>query len=338
MARANSPKRGFTLVELLVVIAIIGILVALLLPAVQAAREAARRMQCSNNLKQLGLAFHNYHDVYKVLPYGSAWWGLNGTFGTNRGWCWNAMILPFIEQSAIHSKINFSDYVPTLVHQQQVLRIPIPGAKCPSDTIPLVRPYGQVGQALYVEEVASSSYVGSIGPLGIVDPGNAPGTNATAIQQHDKGIFGYEYCRVSFGEIVDGLSNTIMVGEITFRLACTPAQAGGRDWNGIWYGSWFAGTASPNGNNSLSFMRYAVQPINISRKAAVAPQRQGFHSNHPGGAQFLFCDGGVRFLSETIEHTATATAQFYAMNPPGATMGLYQRLHCRNCGLVRGDY
>ena len=129
----SNRRPAFTLVELLVVIAIIGILVALLLPAVQAAREAARRMQCSNNLKQLGLAFHNYHDVFKVLPYGSAWWGPSGRFGDNRGWCWNAMILPFIEQSAVHAKINFSDYVPTLVHQQQVLRNPIPVAKCPFD-------------------------------------------------------------------------------------------------------------------------------------------------------------------------------------------------------------
>src|SRR5689334_23830369 len=95
--------RGFTLVELLVVIAIIGILIALLLPAVQAAREAARRSQCKNNLKQIGLGFHAYHDVHNVLPYTTAYWGPSGVFGDNRGWCWSAFILPFIDQVAVYN-------------------------------------------------------------------------------------------------------------------------------------------------------------------------------------------------------------------------------------------
>src|SRR5687768_1802933 len=123
MSRPSSlsgPRRrradGFTLIELLVVIAIIAVLIALLLPAVQAAREAARRTQCKNNLKQLGLAFHNYHDVHGALPYSTAWWGPNGTMGDNRGWAWSAMILPFIEQSAAHAQIDFGDYVPVAKH------------------------------------------------------------------------------------------------------------------------------------------------------------------------------------------------------------------------------
>lgn len=95
--------RGFTLVELLVVIAIIGILVALLLPAIQAAREAARRTQCVNNMKQIGIALHNYHDTYRILPYGS--FNLREVWPSN-GTNWRALILPFMEQSAIHSQLT----------------------------------------------------------------------------------------------------------------------------------------------------------------------------------------------------------------------------------------
>src|ERR1044071_6861704 len=114
MLSSHKHKSGFTLVELLVVIAIIGVLVALLLPAVQAAREAARRMSCSSNLRQLGLAMHNYHDTHKTLPYTTAAWGPDGKVNSpgNRGWSWNSFILPYIEQQAVYSQIDFTDYVP----------------------------------------------------------------------------------------------------------------------------------------------------------------------------------------------------------------------------------
>ena len=107
-------------------------------------------------------------------------------------------------------------------------------------------------------------------------------------------------------------------------------QAGaGRDWNAIWYGSWFAGASTPNGANILSFQRTAERAMNVPRNAGDQPQRQGFHSLHPSGAQFVFGDGAVRFVSENTEHTATTFANF----SNGARLGIYQRLFCRDCGL-----
>src|SRR2546423_13224140 len=144
---ASLRTRGFTLFDLLVVIAIIGVLVALLLPAVQAAREAARRMSCSSNLGQLGLAMHNYHDNHKTLPYTTAAWGPSGIVNTidNRGWSWNSFILPYIEQQSIYGQINFGDFVP-VNNNRTLLPNPIPVATCPSDgKVKRVRPYGMQG-------------------------------------------------------------------------------------------------------------------------------------------------------------------------------------------------
>jgi hypothetical protein len=143
-------------------------------------------------------------------------------------------------------------------------------------------------------------------------------------------MFYYEAVTVRFPQVTDGLSNTIMMGEITFRDGNTPQQAGsGRDWNGIWYGSWFAANSTPHGSNILSFQRTAERAMNVPVYAGDQPQRQGFHSLHPAGAQFVFGDGAVRFVSENTEHTATS----YANVLNGARLGLYQKLFCRDCGL-----
>src|SRR5688572_28272163 len=170
MSRTRCSSRGFTLVELLVVIAIIGVLVTLLLPAVQSAREAARGIKCRNNLKQIGLAFHSYHDTHKTLPYTVSAGGPTGQVGVgNRGWTWNSFILPYIEQNAIYTQIDFNDFVP-VNRNRDLLKNPIPLANCPSDgSRKAVRPYGMSGQPLYVEAVASSSYVTSVGPVNTGD-------------------------------------------------------------------------------------------------------------------------------------------------------------------------
>jgi prepilin-type processing-associated H-X9-DG protein len=259
--------------------------------------------------------------------------------GDNRGWAWSAFILPFIEQSAAHSQINFSDYVPSTANRL-VLRNPIPIATCPSDLTTRVRPYGAPGQPLYVAEVAASSYVTSGGPFNVGDPGTATGT-PTAAQQNfrnaAKGLFSYEFLVVGFKDITDGLSSTILAGEIAFRPALTPQMAGGgRDWNGIWYGSWFANSSNPNGNNILSFQRTSERVMNVPKNGGEQPQRQGFMSYHSGGSQFLFSDGSVHFVSETIEHTSTTFAAYSAT--PSANLGVYQRLACRNCAVPHGEF
>jgi prepilin-type N-terminal cleavage/methylation domain-containing protein len=332
-------RLGFTLIELLVVIAIIAILIALLLPAVQQAREAARRTQCKNHLKQLGLALHNYHDTFNILPYTTAWWGPSGTMGDNRGWGWSAFILPFIDQAPTYNKINFSDYVPT---QPDIVKNPVPVATCPSDVVAAVRLYGAAGQP-YAITAASSSYVTSGGPFNIGDPGPAVGT-VTAAQQavrdSMKGLFSYEAVTVRFRDVTDGLSNTTALGEIKFLQKETPPLAGSnRDWNGIWYGSWFAGGPGPNGNNVLSLQRTGQRAVNVPETATAAELRQGFHSNHEGGVHFAMGDGSVRFVSENIQHTATpynGTGTTFLTAPD--SMGVYQRIQCRNCGLTRGEF
>jgi prepilin-type N-terminal cleavage/methylation domain-containing protein/prepilin-type processing-associated H-X9-DG protein len=335
----SRQKQAFTLVELLVVIAIIGILIALLLPAVQAAREAARRSQCTNNLKQIGLGFHGYHNVHNVLPYSTAYWGPTGNFGDNRGWSWSAFILPFIEQGSVYNNINFNDFVPTAPHRP-VLKTPIPIATCPSDGVPSVRPYGRPGQPLYVDAVAASSYVTSAGPFNVGDPGPRQGTLTATAQMWRacaKGVFNYEFLRVNFRDIRDGLSNTIAAGEIVHIAKLTPQQAGSaRDWNGIWYGSWFAANSSPHGANVLSFQRSAEKPMNVPLAATDPDLRKGFHSNHEGGANFLMADGAVKYINEGIEHTATTWAAYSAASP--AYLGIYQRLHCRNCGQAKPEF
>ena len=141
-------KRAFTLIELLVVIAIIAVLIALLLPAVQQAREAARRSQCRNNLKQLGIAMHNYHETHKKLPNGMASSDFKGVTGNGRGWGWSALILPFVDQQNIYNQINFSrapnDNTGAPNSNLAACQKSFPLMRCPTDTMPIfatVSPY-----------------------------------------------------------------------------------------------------------------------------------------------------------------------------------------------------
>ncbi|MHB0959987.1 MAG: DUF1559 family PulG-like putative transporter [Pirellulaceae bacterium] len=319
---AQRRSRAFTLVELLVVIAIIGVLVALLLPAVQAAREAARRMQCSNNSKQIGLALHNYHDVYKSFPFAYMIDLSNLNIQT-----WGTRILPFIEQSAIAD--NWSDAVP-LCDQAPSLGFPadevlmnlelaktvLPFYICPSATHSSrlyqgVLPAGAGAPGVPPMDLtwtaAPSDYCVSTGVRGtfanLAYGGNAGGNREGALQPM-AGPFGNS--ESTFAQMKDGSSNTIMIGErlggsdIYFRR--TQVDLGplnflnGGGWadflNGEHWmaGSLYDGTPGPDGGPC---------PINCSNLRGA-----GFYSFHPAGAHFLLGDGSVKFIMESVSaHT-----------------------------------
>ncbi|MFO0887617.1 MAG: DUF1559 domain-containing protein [Isosphaeraceae bacterium] len=198
MSYPNRNRRGFTLIELLVVIAIIGVLIALLLPAVQQAREAARRIQCVNNMKQIGIAMHNYHDATSSLPFG------HGPFGWND---WNAQtfLLPYIEQTQVYNSINFANGIsgaaPGCVQNVTIQRIQIDGLLCPSDTIRLTSPYGHVS---YVANSGSNMLFFGTAYNGMFGWANNPA---------DTGWAGRASIPVRFRDVIDGLSNTAAFSE-----------------------------------------------------------------------------------------------------------------------------
>jgi len=327
-------ESGFTLIELLVVIAIIAILIGLLLPAVQKIREAARRMQCSNNLKQIGLALHNYHDVNGRFPpggRGSTFTDPNQTYpGYNGDWTehgsWIFYSLPFIEQDNMFRLINQRDTVPNSVGIG-INNVPansrnIKLIRCPSDD--------------YDKSRSTTSYVGSLGPQcapggcgfdpyydwcqpensglggGLAgmgyrwspDHGNAWGA------QDIRGMFNRLGADISMSNVTDGLSNTILVGE---SLPATHDHLLGNNW---WQ---FNGGASHC--TTIIPINYKIDPAQdpwSCSQPQTSPRNWGvswgFRSRHSGGANFLFGDGAVRFLRESIDHRT------------------YQLLGCRNDG------
>ncbi len=282
--------KGFTLVELLVVIAIIGILVGLLLPAVQAAREAARRMQCTNNLKQIGLAMHNYHDTFRTFTAGiyeqrdAAGAVLNGTPSLG----WGIMIMPQIEQGNLFNQLNTSTHsLRSMVSDPVLLRLlqtPLPSYKCPSDSSdPLNsdRPIQDISGNFV--QIATANYVGNFGQ-----------------NDNDGMLILSGSGNVTFGSLIDGSSNTICVGERCKRQGRDPAtQQPYNNFAALWAGVGQidgTSTASKEGVVGMSF--YQMQ-TGFSNTGTDFPSL-AFASNHTGGANFVFGDGSVHFLSQTI--------------------------------------
>jgi prepilin-type N-terminal cleavage/methylation domain-containing protein/prepilin-type processing-associated H-X9-DG protein len=295
-------RNAFTLVELLVVIAIIGILIALLLPAVQAARESARRTQCNNNLKQIALAMHTFHDNYKQFPPGEvsslpqpnpAGNTAGDKVSRNRNWVWSALILPYIEQTGLHEELKPGLPVPlaasapprndvppatgTNPRTPLVLQSP-PAYLCPSDTGPQINVrLGDYGKTCY--------------PV--------------------SKIICFVDTKLNFHDILDGTSNTLLIGERANPENGTPFWHIGVVWASRW------GT-----NNSYAFepgfMNVSMNPAAIASNGRCCSNtgvndpndiRSSTSSLHPGGAQFAFCDGSVRFLRQTIS--------YYPANLPG---------------------
>ncbi len=201
-SRDLEPIRGFTLVELLVSISIIGILIALLLPAVQQARSAARRSQCLGHLKQLALGLHNYHDAHSVLPSGAIVRG--PAFPILSGWGWGAMNLPYIEQSALYSQINFSEHT-ALGSNRPLLRLRIPTHVCPADSQPETYPVDIFDE--FVAETATGNYLSNQNVLGPISS-------------------------VRFRDISDGLSHTLMLGERRFIPGSDIGDPASSPWAG----------------------------------------------------------------------------------------------------------
>lgn len=257
--------RGFTLVELLVVIAIIGVLMALLLPAVQAAREAARRMHCLNNLKQFGVALHNYHDKYRSLPAG--WIGPSG-YG------WGVAILPELEQSTLYENLQVSSFPsvppPDAASEYDVA---LPVFVCPSDAGPDENVnYSHNG----TEGYKKANYIGvNNGGEFVVHAGGS-----------ERGIFGIATW-TRLGDVTDGTSNTFAVGE---RRLMMPDDRGA-----IWL----------RAINKVGTYTYGPAVVGTCGKDvkinAVESRFIGFSSHHQGGSQFLLADGSARMVSESID-------------------------------------
>lgn len=299
--------RGFTLVELLVVIAIIGVLIALLLPAVQQAREAARRMQCTNHLKQIGLALHNYHDTFSAFPAISYDHEVNGGDETRHAsWSWGTLILPQMEQGAAYDLLAPSS--PDRLHEAvnkpaklAVLQTPITTWRCPSDTGPDLNTHFGINNGSGTQSqdvnIATANYLG-VNSQGNIDRSRfhngifCPGTD---VQSNSRKV-------VSMAHVLDGTSNTAMVGERAWMMQGVELGAG------LIYGH----TGNEDITNSHNYLDGFIAVvgggkthINTTDTCGSACNdvdgRQGFSSLHPGGSQFVFVDGSVHFISENID-------------------------------------
>lgn len=313
--RRKGPSRGFTLVELLVVIAIIGILVALLLPAVQAAREAARRMSCGNNLKQLSLACHNYHDTYKKLPPTTH----DGQYNINsRGYSWITKVLPFIEQQPLYDGIGIQlgGNTPATpgggtsgmglrmsdqLNGRFVNQLQLAAVKCPSDVTPELST-GITNGLNANGGGAATSYKGVSGSnwnWGVAANRRNYAAPYTHGLNRGSGCFDRRMIEaapnawntdcnvVALRDVTDGTSNTLMVGESSNKIS---AHTG--SW--LHFNHTSATCAIP-----LNFR----QPNGQLWPTGDWGNNYSFHSYHPGGAQFGLVDGSVRFVAETIDYT-----------------------------------
>ncbi|MEW4561220.1 DUF1559 domain-containing protein [Bremerella sp. JC770] len=313
--RSSGKTSGFTLVELLVVIAIIGVLVALLLPAVQQAREAARRTQCANNLKQIGLALHNHHDTFGTLPpavqyppdsYAASWPG-----GSTRvpGWGWSALILPFMEQGSLYEQLGISEGV-QMDQVADKLAVFLSGYACPSDTGDNITQHQHTFAGVSTDH-GRMNYVAMVSNQVYFLHYNDSNGGHEAI-----GAFGFDLSR-PFRKISDGTTNTLAIGERAFKANAVKYNAA----------SW-PGSANVSHHQDLS---YDTAGTCYCPPNAIANSNQCYYtnlsSNHPGGVHGLMLDGSVRFIAETID-----------LNNNSAINSTYERLVVIDDGQVVGQF
>jgi prepilin-type N-terminal cleavage/methylation domain-containing protein/prepilin-type processing-associated H-X9-DG protein len=284
-------RLGFTLIELLVVIAILAVLIALLLPAVQAAREAARRVQCSNNLKPLGIALHHYHDAVGQFPMGYAAGRpfLDGATDTGPGWGWATMVLAQLEQRPLYAAINFGMPVEAPQNTSAIATI-VATYVCPADlTTGPFRITDASGNALAI--AAPTSYAASVGGN---ETDTATGINGNGL---GTGIFFRNSC-IRLTDVTDGASQTIIVVERAWSKA-----------SGTWAGAVTDGTirrGSQNGCPTTGARFYPAATLvqahchMINTNSDPDGGLDDCSSLHPGGANFLFADGSVHFLKSML--------------------------------------
>ncbi|MBC7818838.1 MAG: DUF1559 domain-containing protein [Planctomycetaceae bacterium] len=309
----KQPCRGFTLIELLVVIAIIAVLIALLLPAVQKARESARRAQCKSNLKQIGIALQNYHDVHRVFPPAST---PSSRFATGdlSTWSWSVMLLPMMDQSPLfkalapNSPNSLRDALGNPL-KRTVMQQSLPAFVCPSDRGGSTNPKRKLDPSGLNVEVAKSNYLGCMG----VDR-NSPAD----------GVF-YFNSSIRMSDIRDGTSSTFAIGERAFEAV----KGNFPNAAAVWAGSTtFPCTAANVGECTIGVYANVSFEIQTGRSLLLATPNATdafwtYSSEHSGGAHFLFCDGAVRFINETIESRVGSLTN-------SATWGMYQVLGVRN--------
>ena len=310
-SKSSRRERGFTLIELLVVIAIIAVLIALLLPAVQQAREAARRSQCKNNLKQIGLGLHNYLDAMNVFPYGGSGnsqydWGAGASTGHGI-FNWRGHILPYVDQAPLYNSmvagmgangVSQPPGVPSSAYQTAAaalaaVKTPIVIYQCPSDpgsgradavggpwagtpqyAGPPASYFGCAGPTYEASQTLLCSSTSGCTMYGTTTDFNGAGNSATP------GMFAMRATKFSTRDVIDGTSNTIFVGEERI-LNTSGAMWGLRHWMDP-----FCTTTTARGINRTD--------------PSQGYYGQGFGSAHTGGAQFLMVDGAVRFISENV--------------------------------------
>jgi len=331
----KSSRRAFTLIELLVVIAIIAILIALLLPAVQQAREAARRTQCRNNLKQLALGFHEYVDSYHLFPIAFQRTTNTGNqaapFETSH-WSWGASILPFIDQGPAYNVLNVGGF---RLHESLMIPIgkktlvtPISTFQCPSDGSPRVNSFKEGD---YNRNLSDSTTDVAAALSNYVVSGESSTSTVPLIDQITFGPctgVGFENSKVGFQNITDGKSYTLLLGERASKIHNVES-----------------GAANVFGFSSTNNPQSSTAGINTNCTAAVGlcynginwtatnpdHQTRGYHSNHAGGAMFALCDGSVRFISEDIDYNFTTTPSVTSIN--GAWIdSIFERLAGKSDG------
>jgi len=317
-------KRGFTLIELLVVIAIIAVLVALLLPAVQQAREAARASQCRNNLKQIGLGLHSYHEQFGTFPplcVFSGWDTAPVHSATDQAaYAWGAFLLPQIDQGPLYNQLNVAGRELHVLLQdatsRPLVQKSIPTYRCPSDDAEETNTKRRFSNTPYGNTPSgTSNYVANMGTIA------KNSQNWINGRQDPWGVM-WGSSRVRTADVRDGTSNTLLIGERRWD-----------DWAGLW-----VGTRNYQGLANAGMPQIA----GTSARKLNDPTGAGdfvFSSPHVGGVHFVFADGHVGFLADTIQYSQDATNENLPLRDPLLpTLGVYNRLIRRNDGQPVGEF